>query len=93
VIKPAEVRLMWVPDHINRLGDLVPAHYYYLRVTRDVFAVQDAFDIERELSATSGAYAGTGPASRASGTAAAPSGDLGTGNGGTATPWQYKEGK
>ena len=27
VIQPAVVRLMWVPDHLNSHGDLVPAHY------------------------------------------------------------------
>ncbi|MFN8391981.1 MAG: hypothetical protein U0136_16950 [Bdellovibrionota bacterium] len=94
VVKPAEVRLMWIPDHMNRLGDLVPAHYYYLRVTRDNFAMQDAFDIERSLSSRSGPYAGSGPAGGGSAGALAPSGDLGTGNGGGgATPWQNKEGK
>ena len=50
VIEPAEVRLMWVPDHINRGGDLVPSHYYYLLVRLDRWALQDAFDIEGELS-------------------------------------------
>lgn len=49
VVQPAEVRLMWVPDHLNRAGDLVPAHYYYLRVLNDRWAVQDAFDLERQL--------------------------------------------
>src|SRR5262245_5892058 len=29
VLNPAVVRLMWVPDHLNNHGDLVPAHYYY----------------------------------------------------------------
>src|SRR5260221_420437 len=28
VLQPAEVRLMWVPDHTNHNGDLIPAHYY-----------------------------------------------------------------
>src|SRR6185295_14611789 len=27
VMKPAIVRLMWIPDHLNKNGDLVPAHY------------------------------------------------------------------
>lgn len=50
VIRPAEVRLMWVPDHLNAAGDLVPAHYYYLKVKDDEWAVQDAFDIEEQLN-------------------------------------------
>lgn len=49
VVQPAEVRLMWVPDHLNRAGDLVPAHYYYLRVLNDRWAVQDAFELEDQL--------------------------------------------
>lgn len=52
VIQPAVVRLMWVPDHLNKHGDLVPAHYYYLRVLDDRPAVQDAFDLEQQLNAT-----------------------------------------
>ncbi|MCB0344394.1 MAG: hypothetical protein KDD66_04730 [Bdellovibrionales bacterium] len=50
VVQPAEVRLMWVPDHLNRTGDLVPAHYYYLKVLNDRWAVQDAFDLEKQLN-------------------------------------------
>ena len=50
VVQPAEVRLMWVPDHLNRAGDLVPAHYYYLKVLSDRWAVQDAFELERQLN-------------------------------------------
>lgn len=46
VIEPAIVRLMWVPDHLNKGGDLVPAHYYYLKVKSDQWAVKDAFDRE-----------------------------------------------
>lgn len=49
VIQPAEVRLMWVPDHLNRAGDLVPAHYYYLKVLDDRWQVQDSFELERQL--------------------------------------------
>ena len=49
VMQPAEVRLMWVPDHLNRVGDLVPAHYYYLKVKDEGWAVQDAFDLEEQL--------------------------------------------
>jgi len=49
VVQPAEVRLMWIPDHLNKYGDLVPQHFYYLKVLDDRWAVQDAFDIERQL--------------------------------------------
>lgn len=50
VIQPAVVRLMWIPDHLNKSGDLVPAHYYYLKVLKDRWAVQDAFELEEQLS-------------------------------------------
>lgn len=50
VIQPAVVRLMWVPDHLNRHGDLVPAHYYYLKVLDDRWAVTDAFELESQLN-------------------------------------------
>ena len=50
VLQPAEVRLMWVPDHTNKTGDLIPAHYYYLKVLDDRWAVQDAFDLENQLN-------------------------------------------
>jgi len=50
VVQPAEVRLMWIPDHLNKYGDLVPQHFYYLKVLEDRWAVQDAFDIERQLN-------------------------------------------
>ena len=53
VVQPAIVRLMWVPDHLNKNGDLVPAHYYYLRVLNDRFAVQDAFELEAQLGSSS----------------------------------------
>lgn len=65
VIQPAVVRVMWVPDHLNSHGDLVPAHYYYLKVLKDRFAVQDAFELESQLGSkkSSGAvpfvYGGT----------------------------------
>lgn len=49
VLQPAVIRLTWIPDHLNSYGDLVPAHYYYLRVLRDRFAVQDAFELESQL--------------------------------------------
>ncbi len=50
VIQPAEVRLMWVPDHVNKNGDLVPSHFYYLKVLNDRWAVTDAFEIENQLN-------------------------------------------
>lgn len=49
VIRPAVVRLMWVPDHLNNAGDLVPSHYYYLKVKKEDWAVQDAFELEGQL--------------------------------------------
>lgn len=49
VIQPAVVRLMWVPDHLNKHGDLVPSHYYYLKVLKDRWAVTDAFELEAQL--------------------------------------------
>ena len=49
VLQPAVVRLMWIPDHLNKNGDLIPAHYYYLRVLKDRWAVTDAFDLEHQL--------------------------------------------
>lgn len=52
VIQPAVVRLMWVPDHLNKSGDLVPAHYYYLKVLKDRWAVTDAFELEGQLGPT-----------------------------------------
>ncbi|MFM1847721.1 MAG: hypothetical protein RL417_1195 [Pseudomonadota bacterium] len=50
VIQPAVVRLMWIPDHLNKSGDLVPAHYYYLKVLKDRWAVTDAFELESQLN-------------------------------------------
>ena len=49
VMQPAVVRLMWIPDHLNKHGDLVPAHYYYLKVLKDRWAVTDAFELESQL--------------------------------------------
>ena len=49
VVMPAVVRKMWVPDHLNNNGDLIPDHYYYLKVLSDRWAVQDAFELERQL--------------------------------------------
>ena len=54
VIQPAVVRLMWVPDHLNKNGDLVPAHYYYLKVLKDRWAVTDAFELEGQLGNSKG---------------------------------------
>lgn len=56
VIQPAVVRLMWVPDHLNKSGDLVPAHYYYLKVLEDRWAVTDIFEQQQVSggSSTSG---------------------------------------
>jgi hypothetical protein len=49
---------MWVPDHLNKVGDLVPAHYYFLRVRDSHWAVTDAFEIEKQLNTgTSGVAA------------------------------------
>jgi hypothetical protein len=50
VIQPAVVRLMWIPDHLNKSGDLVPAHYYYLKVLKDRWAVTDAFELEGQIN-------------------------------------------
>lgn len=52
VIQPAVVRLMWVPDHLNSTGDLIPAHYYYLKVLKDRWAVSDAFELESQLGSS-----------------------------------------
>lgn len=54
VMQPAVVRLMWIPDHLNKSGDLVPAHYYYLKVLKDRWAVSDAFELEAQLGSTTG---------------------------------------
>ena len=54
VMQPAVVRLMWVPDHLNVHGDLIPAHYYYLKVLSDRWAVSDAFELEGQLNKGSG---------------------------------------
>lgn len=54
VMQPAVVRLMWIPDHLNSHGDLVPAHYYYLKVKRDSWALTDAFELEAQLGGRGG---------------------------------------
>ena len=62
VVQPAEVRLMWVPDHLDRSGNLVPAGYHYLKVLGDRWAVQDAFELEEQLSpGSSGGSGGATP--------------------------------
>lgn len=59
VMQPAMVRLMWIPDHLNSHGDLVPAHYYYLKVLDDRWAVTDAFEMEAQLNGPAGAGGAT----------------------------------
>lgn len=54
VMNPAVVRIMWVPDHLNSHGDLVPAHYYYLKVRNDYWAVKDSFEMEQQLGKSTG---------------------------------------
>lgn len=54
VMQPAVVRLMWIPDHLNKSGDLVPAHYYYLKVLSERWSVQDAFELEGQLGGNRG---------------------------------------
>jgi len=54
VLNPAVVRMMWIPDHLNHNGDLVPAHYYYLKVLGDRWAVQDAFELQGQLGSNRG---------------------------------------
>jgi hypothetical protein len=54
VMQPSVVRLMWVPDHLNSHGDLVPAHYYYLKVKKEQWAVSDAFELEAQLNSSTG---------------------------------------
>jgi hypothetical protein len=60
VMNPAVVRLMWVPDHLNSHGDLVPAHYYYLKVKKEQWAVTDAFEMEAQLGSSTGNAAAVG---------------------------------
>jgi len=59
VVQPSVVRLLWIPDHLNSSGDLVPAHYYYLKVKSDQWAAQDAFDLESQLHGPRGALTNT----------------------------------
>lgn len=55
VVQPAVIRLMWVPDHLNANGDLVPAHYYYLKVLDDRWAVTDVFEQQEMVGSKSSA--------------------------------------
>lgn len=57
VMNPAVVRLVWIPDHLNSHGDMVPAHYYYLKVKDDQWALQDAFEIDAQLGRSGGGTA------------------------------------
>lgn len=59
VMQPAVVRLMWVPDRLNKTGDLVPAHYYYLKVLDERWAVTDAFELEAQLNGPRGSMGNT----------------------------------
>ena len=61
VRQPEEVRLMWIPDHLNKVGDLVTAHYYYLLVLPSRWAVQDAFEVDKQLSGGNQAAGGAVP--------------------------------
>ncbi|MCB0328496.1 MAG: hypothetical protein KDD70_02500 [Bdellovibrionales bacterium] len=54
VVQPSVVRLMWVPDHLNKQGDLVPAHFYYLKVLEDRWAVTDVFDQQKLINESNG---------------------------------------
>jgi hypothetical protein len=54
VINPAVVRLMWIPDHLSAHGDMIPAHYYYLKVKEDQWALTDAFDLDNQLRGSTG---------------------------------------
>lgn len=54
VVQPSVVRLMWIPDHLNKSGDLVPAHFYYVKVLSDRWAVSDAFELESQLGQGAG---------------------------------------
>ena len=40
---------MWVPDHLNEVKDYVPSHYYFLRVTNDIFATEDRYELEEQV--------------------------------------------
>lgn len=61
VVQPSVVRLMWVPDHLNPQGDLVPSHYYYLKVLEDRWAVTDVFDQQKLINGSSSQNSSTIP--------------------------------
>lgn len=61
VINPAVVRLMWIPDHLSAHGDLIPAHYYYLKVKEDQWALTDAFDLDNQLKGSTGGQSSNVP--------------------------------
>lgn len=61
VLHPAIVRMMWVPEHLNRHGDLIPAHYYYIKLLPERWAVTDAFEIEGQLDKHGSGAASTIP--------------------------------
>lgn len=92
VIRPAEIRLMWIPDHLNGHGDLVPAHYYFLRVMPERWAVTDAYEVEQVLRNVGGSINSAVGGGGAAPVGGAPSTNYGTGGGGgSATPWVYKD--
>ncbi len=55
------VRLMWIPDHLNRHGDLIPAHYYYLKVLPGRWAANDKFDMVEQLNTGKGSAGAPSP--------------------------------
>lgn len=59
VRQPGEVRLMWIPDHLNQFGDLVPAHYYFLKVLDERWAVQDGAELQEQLKQAGASGGGT----------------------------------
>lgn len=61
VMHPAVVRLMWIPDHLNPQGDLVPAHFYYLKVLNEGWELQDTFEMEKQLGASGGSASSSMP--------------------------------
>lgn len=48
------VRLMWVPDHLNKHGDFVQAHYFYVNVKESEWNLRDAFEINETLEKSNG---------------------------------------
>ena len=41
--------MVWVPDHLSMHGDLIDAHYAYVKVKDEQPAVTDAFEILEQL--------------------------------------------